>query len=254
MSFSSATKQQLGYYVYGLVDPRTNEIFYVGKASSNNRAYDHLAQASNDSEKSLRIEEIRQTGIDPRVDILRYGLDEHSVLDVEAAIIDTLGLENLTNAVRGHGVERGRMTAEDVERLYGAPSVPLEDVKEAAILFFIKNTYSPTQDHIERYDSVRQFWKIGEERRTPDPATGELPYKLALAIVDSVVVGAYRIAAWFPAGTTVSTRASSHPDESNGQWEFVGQELDQHPLLGRRLYKDGSKLKAVQVGFTYHPH
>ena len=34
--------EKLGHYVYALIDPSNNNIFYVGKASSNNRAFDHL--------------------------------------------------------------------------------------------------------------------------------------------------------------------------------------------------------------------
>lgn len=33
--FSQKTKEELKYYVYALIDPRNNKIFYVGKGNSN---------------------------------------------------------------------------------------------------------------------------------------------------------------------------------------------------------------------------
>ena len=101
MQFSQRTKEKLGYYVYALVDPRHNEIFYVGKASANNRAFDHLKSNKSESKKQSRINEIRNSGYEPQVEILRYGLaTEKIALEVEAAVIDSIGLENLTNGVR----------------------------------------------------------------------------------------------------------------------------------------------------------
>ncbi len=107
MTFSSSTRKKLLHYVYGLVDPRDDKIFYVGKASANNRAFDHLRASEGEGAKSKRIREIRQVGLQPQVEVLRYGLADASMcFEVEAAIIDAIGLENLTNAVRGHGIER----------------------------------------------------------------------------------------------------------------------------------------------------
>ncbi len=39
MKFSLSTRKALQHYVYALVDPRDQKIFYVGKASANNRAF-----------------------------------------------------------------------------------------------------------------------------------------------------------------------------------------------------------------------
>jgi len=34
-SFSNAVIEQLSYYVYLLIDPRTDKVFYVGKGAGN---------------------------------------------------------------------------------------------------------------------------------------------------------------------------------------------------------------------------
>lgn len=251
-SFSKSTLENLKYYVYGLVDPRDGSIFYVGKASSNNRAFDHLKPFAGESSKRQRIEEIRRdTSLadpEPRVEILRYGLEsEAAAFEVEAALIDALGLENLTNMQRGHGIERGRLRAEEVETIYGSAPIRASTISEPVMLFFVQNTYSPTLGEDELYDSVRQFWhQVSERTRT------ELTHRTALAIVDSVVVRVYSIAAWFPAGTTYSSRWDGNG--GNDRWEFVGQILTDHPLLGKRLLDDnGEPIRATQKGYTYLP-
>jgi hypothetical protein len=249
MKFSTSTTKHLGHYVYALIDPRDKSIFYVGKASSNNRAFDHF-RVKGEEQKHSRIQEIRDAKLEPEVEILRYGLDSvKACLDVEAAVIDAIGLENLTNKIRGHGIDRGRQTSSEVERLHGSKPVAVEAILEPLMLFFINQSYTPTKNESELYDCVRQFWfGVSEKNRNPLQSTGKLPYPIALGVVGSVVVRAYSVAAWFPAGTTMSSRSENNPEN---RWEFVGKPLQNHSLLGRRLTKDGLDLQANQQGYTY---
>lgn len=250
MKFSRSTIEQLRHYVYALIDPRDNGgIFYVGKASATNRAFNHLSALSGENKKALKIQEIRASGTEPRIEILRYGLaSEDEAFQVEAAVIDAMGVENLTNAVRGHGIECGRITAEEVERLYGGKPQRIENIKDCCIAFFIHNTYSPSLDDRELYDATRQFWKINKETRTPIGETGQLKYNLALAVVDSVVVRVFTIEGWFQSGSTFSGRQSRNPGE---KWEFVGQLQRDHKLQGRRLTEGEQAFQANEVGFRY---
>lgn len=247
MEFSKSTKEHLRFYVYGLVDPRDKKIFYVGKASANNRAFDHLKAPGAESSKLAKIAEIRAAHLEPSIEVLRYGLEsEKTALEVEAAIIDAIGLEHLTNAVRGHGVERGRLVATEVERLHGSKPVRVSTVQDKCMLFFIHNTYSPTLLEQEIYDSVRQFWYNVSERNR-----ATLSYPAGLGIVDGVVVRAYSIAGWFPAGSTLSSRKF---EGGKDKWEFVGQLLRDHPLLGRLLVEDNdTPIAANQIGYGYLP-
>ena len=246
MKFSKPVRDILKGYVYALVDPQNDEIFYVGKALNNNRAFDHLKEGGNETAKCQRIAEIRAADHEPRVEILRYGLDESNALEVEAAIIDTLGLENLTNEVRGHGIERGRAHIKDLEYRYSSTPISYEDINEKCILFFINKSYSPTLDEFELYDMTRQFWhNVSKETRE------SMEYKTALAVVEGVVVQAYSIEAWLPAGSTFSSRTyGGKPDK----WEFVGKPLNDHPLTGRQLVDpDSTAIQANQKGFSYFP-
>lgn len=245
MRFSKLTREHLGYYVYGLVDPDGREIFYIGKASSNNRAFDHLKAVPSEAKKSARIAEIRATGEEPLVEVLRYGLSsEKEAFEVEAALIDAFGLEKLTNLVRGHGIDRGRLTIAEVERLYGSKNVDVTEVSEPVMLFFVHKTYYPTMPAHELYDCVRQFWH-GVSQKTRELEK----YKMALGVVDGVVISAYSIAGWYAAGTTFSTRDYSG---APNRWEFVGQEAPEHALVGKRLVEeDGSPVIATQNGYRY---
>ncbi len=243
----------LGHYVYALVDPRGPKpsIFYVGKASANNRAFDHFHAGKDEAKKYRRLRDIRASGCEPIVEILRYGLaSAKDALEVEAAIIDALGIENLVNKVRGHGIVRGRQKASEVERLHASKPIAVETIREPYMLFFITKTYSPTKNELELYDCVRQFWsRVSPQTRTPSPESGKFRYPVALGVVDSVVVRAYSVAAWFPAGTTLSTRKSA---DLQDRWEFVGQLLEGHQLVGHRLTKEGRDVPANQFGWGYH--
>ncbi|WP_374556523.1 LEM-3-like GIY-YIG domain-containing protein [Aquitalea pelogenes] len=246
--FTAQARKALGFYVYALTDPRTREIFYVGKASANNRAFDHLKAKPAESKKSQRIEEIRSaTGQSPLVEVLRYGLqDEETAFEVEAAIIDAIGLENLTNEVRGHGVQRGRILASEVNR-FSADPVAVSEINEPCMLFYIQNTYSPTLSAMEVYDSVRQFWHgVSAKERE------QLEHRTALGIVDGVVVVAYEIEKWFEAGKTMSSR--TRRSDGDDRWEFVGRPLHDHVLVGKLLVDDdGLPIPARQKGYSYLP-
>lgn len=232
------------------MDPRDDSIFYVGKASANNRAFDHLRIDKGEEEKHKRIRQIRTDGYEPDVEVLRYGLKSAKAsYEVEAAVIDALGLENLTNRVRGHGIDRGRQKASEVERLHGSKAIAIEGIRDPYMLFFINQTYTPTKTEQELYDCTRQFWsRVSTTTRTPSASSGILPYPIALAIVESVVVRAYSMLSWFPAGSTLSSRPSGAP---GNRWEFVGQLLPEHHLVGRRLTKGSNDLPANQLGYGY---
>jgi len=64
----------LKYYVYIYKDPSSDEIFYVGKGKGN-RVFNHLSDKV-DSEKVSRINEIRERGLEPEIEILIHGLED----------------------------------------------------------------------------------------------------------------------------------------------------------------------------------
>ncbi len=117
-SISGPLSDSLAYYVYLLIDPRDGKVFYVGKGKGG-RCFDHSAK-DDGVEKASKIAEIESAGLTPQVDIIRHGLEnEAEAFLVESAVIDALGLTNLTNIAPGHGVEKfGRTSLAELAARY----------------------------------------------------------------------------------------------------------------------------------------
>jgi len=90
------------YYVYQLLDPRSNTVLYVGKGTGN-RAYTHnqFKDGNNNYYKDGIIKELHQQGLEPTVEIVEYFIDEHKAYDFEDKLIETIGIDNLTNITEG---------------------------------------------------------------------------------------------------------------------------------------------------------
>jgi len=93
------------YYVYGLIDPIDNELFYVGKGIGN-RVYDHLTEVylegRGNKDKIERIENIVNMGLDVNIKYFAKNLSERDALILEEIIVfrigrKWLGFGNLTN-------------------------------------------------------------------------------------------------------------------------------------------------------------
>ena len=109
--FSQKVLEELGYYVYCLVDPRDKKIFYVGKGVGN-RVFAHVNDALENADyitdKIDTIKEIHAAGLKVDHYIIRHKLTEEDAFTVESVLIDFLthpdfNKENiLTNLVAGH--------------------------------------------------------------------------------------------------------------------------------------------------------
>ena len=80
------------YYVYAIVDPRTNLPFYIGKGK-NSRCFDHLntrARGENKA-KDARIDQIRLAGFEPEIKFVQQNLSEEQAYDLEIAEINKWG-------------------------------------------------------------------------------------------------------------------------------------------------------------------
>ncbi len=82
------------YYVYVYIDPRNFEPFYYGKGCGS-RQFSHLLD-TKDSDKTTRINEIRNEGLEPIIRVVAKGLTEDQALLVEKTLIwSSRGLDNV---------------------------------------------------------------------------------------------------------------------------------------------------------------
>lgn len=93
------------FYVYTLSDPRTGQVFYVGKGQKE-RAWHHVrsvrkGRTGSNKAKEDRIKEILALDLTPLVQIAHRFDSEQDALDTEADLIASLS--GLTNIMAGGG-------------------------------------------------------------------------------------------------------------------------------------------------------
>lgn len=162
--FSKAVCEKIGYYVYILKDPRTSTIFYVGKGTGS-RVFQHVEGALLSplmSDKLNLIREIHNEGFTVEHYILRHGLTQDQSYEIESACIDLLGLDYLTNAVKGHNSwERGLKTVNEINQHYDAKII---EIVEPTIIININKLYKRFMTDYELYEVTKQAWKLGTKK------------------------------------------------------------------------------------------
>ena len=212
--FPPKVREKLKYYVYLYIDPRDGKPFYVGKGKGN-RAFGHLSDTS-ETEKVQFIQELHSLGLEPQIELLKYGLTEEEALLVEATAIDLIDVKKLTNLSRGHGSRHGsRANVKDIVASLGARDV---EVVDPAILININRAYRYGMLPIELYDATRSAWKVGARREKA---------RFALSVYRGVVREVYEIAEWIPGRSSMRHNdKEEYYDPIQKRWEFVGKIAD----------------------------
>ena len=174
-NFSPRTEEALKYYVYLLVDPRDNKIFYVGKGKGD-RVFDHLRCATSsdaESEKLNTIRDIQKAGMEVRYYMVRHGMEKESeAYLVESVLIDLLtfrdfsSVANITNIQAGHHqFDRGIKTAEELEALYNGGELEEHGIVDRVLTININGTYNLHRDEENGlYEATRKSWKLSPRR------------------------------------------------------------------------------------------
>mgnify|MGYP001342751679 FL=1 len=208
--FSKEIKKALKYYVYLFSNPITGEIFYVGKGKGD-RVFYHL-EDTNENEKVKKIKEIKSQGREPKIEFLVHGVeDEVTIKKIEAAIIDLIGKNKLTNKIGGYESSYfGRMDLNQIKARYTSDEA---NITEKVVLIKLSTTFRYNMEPIELYDYTRGIWKVAENRRN------EITH--AFAVYDGIIQETYNVLQWFKAGTTYANRDYDERDIT-GRWEFIG--------------------------------
>ncbi len=201
--FSQSVKEQLKFYVYFLRDPRNGRVFYVGKGQGS-RIFNHVACALETEYSSDKIDVIKSIvsdGFEVEHFVLRHGLDEASAFEVEAALIDFVGISNLSNLQGGHySSDFGIKSTDEVIAMYSSEELSTD---EPILLININRLYHRDMTEGELYDATRKAWVIGNRRNSA---------KYAVATYRGLTREVYEIHSWYPI-------------EVNGKqrWGFRGQ-------------------------------
>lgn len=236
--FPKNIHDKLKHYVYLYIDPRDNKIFYVGKGYGN-RAFSHLFEES-EKEKAKIINEIRNEGLSPKIEIVIHGIeDDQTARKIEASIIDIIGINNLSNLQRGYeSKEFGRMSIEQIIATYESVKAIIDD---PAIIININRSFHYGISQVELYDATRSAWVVGLNREKA---------KYAFSVYEGIVQEVYEIKGWFPNNSTLNTRKNEETDPREERWEFVGK-IAPAIIRNKYIYKDVSDLMGPRNPISY---
>jgi hypothetical protein len=197
--FTDEILTELQYYVYFLRDPRDEQVFYVGKGTKN-RLFDHVdcaIDAPTESDKLALIRDIHASGREVEHFILRHGMDEDTAFEVEAAVIDFVGLNALANVQGGHySTDFGIKTVDEVVAMYQAAHLA---TNLPVILLNIGKLFDRQMSDQEIYAATRSAWVVGAKR---DKA------RYAIATCRGITREVFEIREWVK--------------EPDGRWSFNG--------------------------------
>ncbi len=175
--FGHKSIEELGFYVYSLVDPRNRKIFYIGKGSGN-RVFQHCEAAILEDEESLKLNLIRDimaSGAKVEYYILRHKLSEKEALQIESVLIDFLTYPKfntehvLTNIVSGHHQwDEGIKTAEEISVIYDCEKIKVRPYDNLMLVSLNRSFDDAKAQGVYRriniYEKTRKYWAIAKSR------------------------------------------------------------------------------------------
>lgn len=199
---------RIGNYVYALYRPGDDRPFYIGKGQDG-RVLAHFAVESDRSKKAELIRQIFSGGFEPRIEIIRWGIESPEVaFQIECALIDALQPE--MNLVAGHGSrEFGRRPLDQLLSEFAVLPVAPTEAHDCVFVFSIGNALREGRGV---YDATRRAWP---------PSRHMQRHAIAVGLEAGISRGVYQIDKW------------SRVVGSNRR-EFTGRELPDSNLLNKR--------------------
>lgn len=232
-AFSQRTIEALAYYVYALVDPRDNRIFYIGKGCGN-RVFQHAKDSLNENDQSLKLDIIRdilREGKQVCLYILRHNLTEETAYVVESVLIDLLTYSKfnttnlLANVVAGHHQwDEGIKNTDEINLLYNCMKIEVNAGDTLLLVSLNKSFDQSKANGVYRrpdiYEATRKYWKISKN------APEEIKY--VLGVYKGVVRCVIEVKTW--KWITVSEDGKTFKSE---RCIFEGDVLDDSPYMNK---------------------
>lgn len=153
------------YYVYVYSDPRKHGIynygkykfdyepFYIGKGK-NNRLYNHMQpkKLSKNTYKSNKINKILKSGLKPIIVKIEDNISEKKSLKFERNLIESIGIENLTNIKIGGQEKDGyKHNYESIQKQIDKQNIPVQKLVDGKVI----KEYSSIKEaaNIEKYSN-----------------------------------------------------------------------------------------------------
>lgn len=205
--FTELTLQKLNYYVYGLVDPRNNKNFYIGKGTGN-RVFQHEAESDKNPEsekaKLQIIKSIEESKKEVKHILINWGLTEKEAFAAEASLINLMNyisIDTLTNIVAGYH-SNGCLSAEEVEREYGAELLIPEDIRHRILVIKVNKLYDRHMNPQDMYDVVRGIWRADINRAK------QVEY--VFGVYNNLIVCCYKPDRWYKVFECSSEKLPKH--------------------------------------------
>ncbi|MCZ2476079.1 excinuclease ABC [Aquirufa ecclesiirivi] len=249
--FSQKTQEELKSYVYILIDPRDNKIFYVGKGLGN-RVFSHINDALINPSFTEKLEIIRAIKIDNlkvKHFIIKHGLEENEALIVESVLIDFLTFRDfaevakISNIVAGHhSFNQGIKTVNECEILYNCEELKKEDIQHNVLVININKSYdnkrkkksdNPDYDRPNIYEATRGWWVLDKKRAENSD--------YVLAEYRGVIRAIFKPEKWVQ---DIEHRGTK-------RWGFEGSEVTDTEILDIYLNKEIPKIKGMANPISY---
>lgn len=251
LEFSSKTQEELKAYVYALIDPRDNKIFYIGKGNTN-RVFSHINEAIINPRETEKLETIRAIKSDNQKVkhfIIRHGLEENEALMLESVLIDFLTFRDfaevakITNIASGHNsFNQGIKTVEECEILYNCEKLNIEEVKHNILVININKTFEnkrrkknadPTYARPNIYEATRGWWVLDKNRAKNTD--------YVLAEYRGVIRAIFKPQEWLQ---DIENRGTK-------RWGFEGHEVNDEEILELYMNKEVPKIHGMANPIRY---
>ncbi|MDB5228028.1 MAG: Excinuclease subunit domain protein [Bacteroidota bacterium] len=251
-TFSPKTQEELKFYVYALIDPRDNKIFYIGKGNTN-RIFSHINEAIQNPKETEKLETIRSIKSDNQKVkhyIIRHGLEENEAILLESVLIDFLTykdfieISKITNIASGHhSFNLGIKTADECELLYNCEELKKEEIQHKILVININKTFeigrkkkkilNPIYNRSNIYEATRGWWVLDKNRAKKSD--------YVLAEYRGIIRAVFKPQIWL----------QDIENRGNKRWGFEGYEVNEEEILKIYLNKEVPKIKGMANPIRY---